>query len=182
MKRTTPLPVLLAAALMVCSAAATAQESLTGWLFTMQRMKEVRPVSDPTYQSECSECHLAYPPGLLPARSWDLLLTADALQQHFGANAGIDATALRQLRAYALAHAADTSYTKRSRKIAAATVSGPTPLRITQLSSIERSHRQITAQQVSGNPRVKSLSHCDACHTQAAQGVFDNDTVLIPSR
>jgi hypothetical protein len=182
MKRTTHLPVLLAAALLVFSAAAPAQESLAGWLFSVQRMKEFKPVSDPAYRSECGECHLAYPPGLLPARSWEVLLTADALHQHFGANADIDAARLRQIRAYALANAADTSYYKRSRKIAAATASGPTPLRITQLTSIERTHRHLRAEQVTGNPKVKSLSQCDACHTQAAQGVFDNDTVSIPSR
>lgn len=182
MKRNPHLPVLLAAALLLCGAAAPAQESLTGWLFTVQRMKEVRPVSDPAYQSECGECHLAYPPGLLPARSWDALLTADALHQHFGANAEVDAARLRQIRTYAIANAADTSYTKRSRKIAAATAAGPVPLRITQVSTIERTHRHLTAQQVSGNPKVKSLSQCDACHTQAAQGVYDNDTVSIPSR
>jgi hypothetical protein len=33
---------------------------------------------------------------------------------------------------------------------------------------------------VTGNPGVKSLAQCDACHTQAAQGVYDNDTVDIP--
>jgi Dihaem cytochrome c len=182
MKRNPHLPVLLAAALLLCGAAAPAQESLTGWLFTVQRMKEVRAVTNPAYQSECGECHLAYPPGLLPARSWDVLLTADALHQHFGANADVDATLLRQLRAYALANAADTSYSKRSRKIAAATAAGPVPLRITQVSTIERTHRHLTAQQVTGNPKVKSLSQCDACHTQAAQGVYDNDTVSIPPR
>jgi Dihaem cytochrome c len=181
MKRSLHFRALLAAALLLCAAAAPAQESLAGWLFSVQRMKEVRPVSDPDYRSECSECHFAYPPGLLPARSWDLLLTAGALQQHFGANAGIDATALSRLRAYALSHAADTSYTKRSRKIAAATAGGPAPLRITQLVSIERTHRHLKADQVTGNPKVKSLSHCDACHTQADQGVFDNDTVAVPA-
>jgi len=182
MKRSTRLCVLLAATLMLCSAAVPAQESLAGWLFSVQRMKEFKPVSDPTYQNECGECHLAYPPGLLPARSWEALLTADALHQHFGAHADIDAARLRLLRDYALANAADTSYTKRARKIAAATASGPAPLRITQLISIERTHRHLRAEQVAGNPNVKSLSQCDACHTQAAQGVFDNDTVSIPSR
>ena len=169
MKRITQVHVLLAATLMMCSAAAPAQESLTGWLFSVQRMKEFKPVSDPAYQSECGECHLAYPPGLLPARSWEALLTADALHLHFGTSADIDAARLRQIRTYALANAADTSYTKRSRKIAAATATGPTPLRITQLTSIARTHRHLTAEQVTGNPQVKSLSQCDACHTQAAQ-------------
>ena len=159
---------------------AQAQESYTGWLFTLQRMKEVRPVTLPVYAHECGECHLAYQPGLLPARSWDALLTAGALREHFGTSAELDAATLREVRDYALAYAADRSYRKRSRKIAAATTTGPTPLRITQLDSIAWTHRQIPAARITGNPAVKSLSQCDACHTQALDGVYDNDTVSIP--
>jgi len=28
---------------------------------------------------------------------------------------------------------------------------------------------------------VKSLSYCDACHTRAKEGVYDEDTVRIPN-
>jgi hypothetical protein len=34
---------------------------------------------------------------------------------------------------------------------------------------------------IKGNKDVKSLSNCDACHTQAGKGVFDSDTVKIPN-
>jgi len=157
-----------------------AQESFTGWLFSFERMKEVNPVSNATYLRECGDCHLAYQPGLLPARSWDVLLTAEALHDHFGAHAEVDASALNEIRAYALANAADTSYFKRSRKIAVATATGPTPRRITELVYIARTHRNIPAAQIVGNAAVKSLSQCDKCHTQASRGIYDNDTVVIP--
>jgi hypothetical protein len=155
-------------------------ESLTGWLLSFEHMKEVRPVADPTYQAECGECHLAYQPGLLPARSWQALLTPEALRRHFGVSAEIDPARLATLRSYALAHAADRSYTKRSRKIAVATEAGPVPLRISALRPIERVHQALPSAWVTGNPGVKSLAQCDACHTQAAQGVYDNDMVDIP--
>ena len=170
-----------AAALALASAATPAQETLTGWLFTIDRMKEVRPVTDTTWQAECGECHLAYQPGLLPARSWDALLQPEALARHFGVNAEIDAAALRSIRELALTYAADRSYYKRSRKIAVATTSGPTPLRISELPLIVRTHAEIPARFVAGNPAVKSLAQCDRCHTGAKQGVYDNDTVAIPN-
>jgi len=34
---------------------------------------------------------------------------------------------------------------------------------------------------VKGNKDVKSLSHCNKCHTKAAEGNYDNDTVSIPN-
>jgi hypothetical protein len=29
----------------------------------------------PIYKQECAACHLAYPPGLLPARSWSRIMS-----------------------------------------------------------------------------------------------------------
>lgn len=175
------LPALLAGALLLAAPLAHTQESRVGWLITFERTKELRPVVNQAYQRECSECHMAYQPGLLPARSWDVLLTAEALRQHFGVSAEMDAAVLRELRDYALANGADKSYFKRARKIAVATASGPAPLRISQLPLMQRTHADIPAQRIAGNPQVKSLAQCDTCHTQAAQGVYDKDTVAIPN-
>lgn len=171
----------LAATLALAAVHAPAQETFTGWLFTLDRMKEVRPVTDTTWQTECGECHLAYQPGLLPARSWEALLRPESLGSHFGVNAEIAPAALASLREYALAYAADRSYYKRARKIAAANASGPTPLRISEMPLIVRTHADIPARLIAGNPAVKTLSQCDRCHTQAKLGVYDNDTVAIPN-
>lgn len=170
---------LLAGALLMNNSYAA--ESFTSWLIDFGRNKEVRPVTDKQYHNECGECHFAYQPGLLPAKSWEVLLTADALHNHFGDNAEMDADTLRAIRAYAVEYAADNSYYKRSRKIAAATDEGPAPLRITDLHYIKRAHRNIPEQMIKGNKDVKSLSYCDKCHTQAEKGVFDDGTVAIPN-
>ncbi len=45
----------------------------------------------PNYQHECGACHLAYPPGLLPAASWQRLMAN--LPRHFGTDASLDAVA-----------------------------------------------------------------------------------------
>lgn len=171
---------LLALALLVNSVPALAEENFWAWAFNFQRSKEVKPVSHKSYQEECGSCHFAYPPGLLPARSWEKLLTATALHNHFGDNAELDAATLQDIRDYALENAADKSWYKRSRKIAHATAEGEAPMRITEVSYIKRVHADIPEKMIKGNQGVKSLSYCDKCHTQADKAVFDNDTVQIP--
>jgi hypothetical protein len=172
---------LLAITLSINSIYAEAEEDFTFWLFNFSRTKGVKPVTDKQYQDECSGCHFAYQPGLLPTKSWEALLTADALRKHFGVNAELDEATLKHILDYAIDNAADKSWYKRSRKIAVATTDGPIPLRITELRYISRKHHNIPEKMVKGNKGVKSLSFCDKCHTQAAEGVYDVDTVSIPN-
>ncbi|MBI3479233.1 MAG: diheme cytochrome c [Nitrosomonadales bacterium] len=156
-------------------------ENFFYWLMNFDRAKGVKPVADKKYQDECGACHFAYQPGLLPAKSWEALLNAEALRKHFGVNAELDDDALKVIHDYAVNNAADKSYYKRSRKIAQATEEGPAPLRITELRYISRKHHNIPEKMIKGNSGVKSLSFCDKCHTQADQGVYDEDTVAIPN-
>ncbi len=172
---------LLATALSVSSACSVAEEDFVDWLLTFKREKNVKPVADKVYLEECGACHFAYQPGLLPAKSWEALLTANALRKHFGVNAELDDDTLKVIRDYAVDNAADKSWYKRSRKIAVATEEGPAPLRITELRYISLKHRKIPEKMIKGNKGVKSLSFCDKCHTQAAQGIYDADTVNIPN-
>ena len=156
------------------------RETFSDWLFSLSRHKEFEPVTNSTWSEECGACHLAYPPGLLPSASWNKLLSADALNNHFGENAELDVDTLKTVRDYAVANAAETSMSKRARKIAHATAGGEAPLRITEIKYIKRMHHEIPEKMISGNDKVKSLSQCNACHTQASKGVFDDDTVRIP--
>lgn len=172
---------LMLGALLVAAPYAQAEESFSGWLWSIDRMKGVKPVTDKKYAKECGECHFAYQPGLLPAKSWEQLLTADALKKHFGENAELDPATREAIHDYAVNNAAETSWYKRSRKIAVATEKGPAPLRITELRYIARVHHDIPEKMIKGNKDVKSLSMCNACHTQAEKGVFDSDTVNIPN-
>lgn len=166
---------------LLASAAAPAEESLGRWLIAIDRQKEVKPVENAAYKEECGSCHLAYQPGLLPGKSWEKLLTEAALSDHFGEDASLDKDTLREIYAYAMANAADTSFYKRSRKIAQATEKGDAPLRITDIRYIKRKHHEIPAKMIKGNKDVKSLSFCNTCHTKAEAGVYDSDTVSIPN-
>lgn len=135
------------------------------------------PAGDTTYVQECGGCHLAYPPGLLPARSWNRLL--DGLDDHFGENAELAAPARDHLRAYLAHNAADNAANKRSRRIVDS-LDGAAPLRISETPYIQRKHRELPAGAIDANAKVKALGDCAACHRQAQQGVFDDDNVVIP--
>lgn len=175
------LTLCLVACLVGFGTPAQAQENLVEAMFTPLRQKEVHPVDNKQYKDECGSCHFAYPPGLLPTKSWAKLLDAKALAEHFGENAELDADVLAPIYDYVMANAADKSYYKRARKIANSTDGIEAPLRITEVRYIKRKHHEIPAKMIKDNPDVKSLSFCDACHTQANKGVFDEDTVKIPN-
>jgi len=130
------------------------------------------------YKEECASCHMAYPSQLLPARSWTRIL--DSLDHHFGDNASLDPDTLKTLKAYLQANSADTAESRRARRIMRSLPADETPLRISEIPSIRREHREIPRRYITGNPRVKSLSNCVACHAGAEQGHFNEDTVKIP--
>ena len=134
-------------------------------------------VTDPTWTAECGSCHLAYSPGLLPARSWDLLL--GSLQDHFGDDASVDDATRQKLVAYARANAADVAPYSLSAGIARASL-GTTPKRILDVGRLRHEHGEIPPRMIIDNPEVKSLSNCAACHTGAAQGRFDEGSIRIP--
>ena len=132
----------------------------------------------PAYQKECGSCHLAYPPGMLPARSWDKLLTG--LSDHFGDNAELDAATLAGVRQHLMAHAADRGASRRAPKVLNTLLPEDAPLRFTETRYFQRKHRDIPARLVKGNPQVGSFARCEVCHGQAAQGDFDEHGINIP--
>ena len=130
-----------------------------------QRGPRVAPL--PLYQQECAACHLAYPPGLLPAESWRRLM--GTLPRHYGTDASLDAETTKALASWLDATAGT------SRRVREA----PPEDRITKSGWFTRKHDEVppaTWKRAS----VKSAANCSACHTQADQGEFDEDTVRIP--
>jgi len=144
------------------------------------RFKGVKPVFNSNYESSCGECHFAYFPGLLPGRSWKKLMEPKSLEDHFGENAELEESDRREILNFLVRNAADRSHYKRSIKIARSLRDGSTPLRITEVPYIKHKHSEIPKKLIQGNKKVRSLSNCLKCHTQAKeQGVFDDDTVFI---
>jgi hypothetical protein len=121
----------------------------------------------PKYSQECAACHVAYPPGMLPADSWRRLLSK--LPHHFGTDASLDAATVKVLESWLGANAG--TY-KRVRE-------APPEDRITQAPWFIRKHDEVPGA-VWKRPAVKSAANCAACHTRADQGDFDEHTVRIP--
>jgi len=140
--------------------------------------QDVAAVTMPIYKEECSSCHMAYPPGLLPARSW--LKVMAGLEDHFGDNAELDAETQTIISAYLQKNSADHSSYRRSHKFSRSIRSNNTPLRITQIPYFQRKHDEIPTRLVAGNEGVKSFSNCQACHSKAEAGNFNEDNVRIP--
>jgi len=130
------------------------------------------------YQTECGSCHLAYPPALLPARSWEALMTG--LADHFGDNAELSAASTAQIRDYLVSNAADHSSARRAAAFANSVPAGQAPLRITETRYFQRKHDEVPARLVKDNPKVGSFSNCQACHRRAEAGSFDEHSVNIP--
>lgn len=122
----------------------------------------------PTYTQECGACHTAYPPALLPARSWQRLM--GALDQHFGSDAALDPKTLAELSGWLQQHAG--TY----KRVAEA----PPEDRITRSAWFERKHRKVEPATWK-LPSVKSAAQCAACHRGAEQGRFDDDELVMPA-
>lgn len=156
------------------------EQSVWSWLFALQRQNEVAAFNDAQYLEECGSCHFAYPAGLLPARSWQKLMAAKSLEDHFGDNAELDEGLRQKLEALLVDSAADKSYYKRSRKIMVSLREDETPSRITEVRFFKRKHHDLEDRHVKDNEKVKSFSYCNKCHRLAKEGIFDDDTVDIP--
>lgn len=143
-----------------------------------RRGVDVAPVSLPLYQQECGSCHFAYPPGLLPGRSWAKVMAG--LADHFGDNATLDPLDRQAIQEYLLDHAADRVKERRSVKIARSLRADEAPLRISAVPYIVQKHRKIPPHMITDNPKVGSLSQCTACHTRADSGSFSEREIAIP--
>lgn len=168
--------------LILCSSVpqSQAEESFFDWLFTLESRKEVKPETDTTYNEECGDCHFPYQPGLLPEASWQKLLKAEALEDHFGENAELDDEDRQHILNVLVANSADKSRYKRSKKIMVSLSEDKAPLRIIEVPYIRRKHHEVYEDVVKKSDKVKSLSFCDKCHEKAKEGNFDDDTVVIP--
>jgi hypothetical protein len=121
----------------------------------------------PAYTAECASCHLAYPPGLLPAASWRRIMSG--LDHHYGTDASLDAATVQRIGEWLQVHAG--TY-KRVRE-------QPSEDRITRSEWFVRKHREIAAS-VWTLASVRSPANCAACHGGAEQGRFGERELRVP--
>jgi hypothetical protein len=106
------------------------------------------------YQAECASCHVPYPPGLLPASSWQQLMSE--LEKHFGSDASLEVGLHAEISRYLAANAG-----RRASPV------GAEP-RITRTRWFLKEHRKEI-------PAGKNPADCGACHTEAEKGIYEDD-------
>lgn len=123
----------------------------------------------PKYTQECTACHMAYPPGMLPSASWHRIM--GNLGKHYGTDASLDAASTQEISAWLQTHAGT------HKRVSEA----PPQDRITKSPWFLREHgpREIPPA-VWKRPAVGSASNCAACHTNASKGSFDEHEIKIP--
>lgn len=121
-----------------------------------------------TWQAECSACHIAYPPGMLPAASWQAIM--GSLDKHFDTDASLDAKVVAEILPFLQQNAAPEKTPKNPDKPV---------LRITETAWFKGQHDEVSAIVWQ---RVKSPANCAACHTTADKGNFSEDNVRIPRK
>jgi hypothetical protein len=135
-----------------------------------------QPAVNEDYKNNCGGCHMTYPPNLLPASSWNKILTR--LGDHFGESLSLDDRTMEEIEKYLRENAADRSGSKIGGKIRRS-LGGEPPVRITEVPYIQKKHREISSE-VFKRKSVGSFSNCLACHKTADQGDFDDDRAAIP--
>jgi len=119
------------------------------------------------YQQECAACHMAYPPGMLPAASWTRIL--NHMDKHFGTDASLDDATLRELSTWLPANGGTFRRVREA----------PPQDRITQSTWFIRQHDEVSSATWK-RASIGSAANCAACHAGAAKGNFNEHDVRIP--
>jgi mono/diheme cytochrome c family protein len=120
------------------------------------------------YQAECAACHIAYPPGMLPAPSWKRLM--GSLDKHYGTDASLDAASAQEISQWLQVNAG--TY-KRVRE-------EPPQDRITTSPWFVRKHDELPSA-IWKQAAIKSAANCAACHTRADKGSFSEREIRFPA-
>ncbi|TCS65016.1 cytochrome C [Varunaivibrio sulfuroxidans] len=112
----------------------------------------------------CGDCHMAYAPINLPARSWSTLI--DHLDDHFGVRLVINETARRHIRAYLISKSADGGGTHWGRRLMKHIPADTAPLRITATPRFTRHHNGARFRALLAEKKT-TPSRCTHCHGEA---------------
>ena len=127
------------------------------------------PVDHAATLKECGACHMVYPPQMLPARSWQTLMTN--LSNHFGEDATLSPDVQKDITTYLVSRAADSESSTEGRMFIRALAKTDAPLRITETPFWMRAHREVSKSSYA-RPEVKSPANCQGCHRTADKGEF----------
>lgn len=149
-----------------------------GWWFSTQVPFVGAELPDNAqWREECGSCHVPYYPALLPSRSWTRVMNEQAT--HFGTDLGLDAATSTAIVEFLKAHAAEKHATEAGYKIDRSLQPHAAPLRITETPYWRKKHEDIQ-ESTWKSAKVKSKANCDACHSDAKAGTFEDGSMKLP--
>ena len=150
------------------------------WMKGMIKKLHVLPSEQNlAYDKACVSCHMLYAPSMLPARSWQALMTG--LNDHFGDNAEVTDEVRDEVSAYLQRNAADKVENIYAQSMLDLLRDDETPLRISETKYFTLLHDVVKPAMITGNPDVKSVARCETCHYEALQGRYNRFAVRIPN-
>ncbi len=112
------------------------------------------------YTKQCGACHMAYPPTLLPARSWQAVITG--LQHHFGEDATLGRRDTATIATFLAENAADGPLG--NREFLRGLPPTMTPQRITDMPFWRVIHARLLRPGIGTGPGIRKAAACNRCH------------------
>ncbi len=136
------------------------------------------PLKHAAWEEECGACHMAFTPGMLPARSWKVMMRE--LRNHFGEDADLEPELSEAIDAFLITNAADNpNATDVMRRIARGVPANATPQRITTGAMFRYYHDEVPAS-IWKRQQITLPSNCQACHSRANKGRYMEREIKIP--
>ena len=129
------------------------------------------------WREECGDCHMAYHPSLLPARSWQALM--DGQNDHFGEDLDLDEDVTEEITRFLVENSAERLLIEASWRVLQSLGPGQTPLRVTDTPYWKKKHGDIE-QRYWDSDKVKDKGNCGACHRDADAGTYEDAAMRMP--
>lgn len=117
------------------------------------------------YNDICGSCHFPYQPGLLPAVSWEKLMSN--IDNHFGKNVELSPVDKRTMTRYLLDNSAGHGNDEISYNILQSLKYEPLIIRITNTPYFVETHKSLDYKD-----KKLDIGECDSCHQNATQGMY----------
>jgi len=147
-------------------------------LFSLSQMpaRGTHPmVVNADFVRECSACHWAFHPSLMPAASWHGLM--GHLDHHFGEDASLSPKLVESIEGFLVANASETWDTLPATVFRR--VNADKPYELTAFPYWVRRHREISDATFKSKA-VGAKTNCVACHQDATEGKFHLTAIHIP--
>lgn len=129
------------------------------------------------WREECSDCHFAFHPTLLPRRSWKAIF--EQQHKHFGEDLYLEGETYDKLLEFHLKNAAESKLSEPAHKVLIFEPPDSTPLRVTETKYWKHKHEDIDNVYWKSK-KVRNKNNCTACHLDAKEGTFEDSDMRLP--